>query len=99
GKDGKLNPPLYRGKHSLEGAIGSPGGGYASFVEDLFERNNLSRESMDLAGMLKYLNDRFAGFVDVHHRPPYIILKLPEDGNTREAWMSNLADFKKKVAH
>jgi hypothetical protein len=99
GKDGKLILPLHQGEHSLEGAIGSPQRRYASFVENLFDSTNVSKVSTDLSGMLEHLNDHFAGFEAVHHRPPYIILKLPEDKNTREAWLRDLAQFKKDVPH
>jgi hypothetical protein len=99
GKDGKLILPLHQGEYSLEGAIGSPQWRYASFVENLFDSTNVSKVSTDLPGMLEHLNDHFAGFEAVHHRPPYFILKLPEDKNTREAWLRDLAQFKKDVPH
>jgi hypothetical protein len=103
---GGVRIPNRIGETLNRGALDAPDGALHVFLRDLYLSANLDLGRPDEAQSLSalVLTARLRGFFakwksKTRGRSPYVVVKLPEEGNDRAHWMRVLAQVKQGVEH
>jgi hypothetical protein len=98
GRDGKLSAHAFKGQTRASGVPGeSKTGPFDDFVRHLWMVTGFPDLPPAVSVMIGQLRGHYQDFMDVHGRPPYLIVELPEFDDDRLAWLRALADLRGKL--